>query len=472
MITSTEQSDPNGHPHTIWGLNPVQLHDRFWAARGVQVIRQGEPSELASSAELFLLSDPHSLTIFRLAQLVETLSWLKPRVLFVRLHNTRGLGYRERVITDGNDRFIRFERVYNTQDWRLGRVALTPSREVASFWQNSTDPRNSWQQLRRSIDLYQRSTLSINGRVYDSAYEEELSAFIRELVQVWQRPDVTIRRVRRLRDHVWCDPDFHMTSETRFVGPVWIGAGRSLNEIDSVVGPAVLWDEPERRPEVPVLEWQEIEPTEVLSRPVRPKSLSSFQRIGKRAFDIVFALVALLLSLPLYPAVMLAIWLEDGWPFFFAHNRESMGGREFPCLKFRTMRKDAEKIKASFQRENVSDGPHFFIEKDPRHTRVGRFLRKTNLDELPQFFNVLLGHMSIVGPRPSPYSENQYCPPWREARLSVRPGITGWWQVNRSREQGLDFQEWIRYDIEYVERMSWRLDLYIIYRTLRICLKM
>jgi lipopolysaccharide/colanic/teichoic acid biosynthesis glycosyltransferase len=102
---------------------------------------------------------------------------------------------------------------------------------------------------------------------------------------------------------------------------------------------------------------------------------------------------------------------------------------------------------------------------DPRLTRVGRFIRKSNLDELPQFLNVLAGHMSVVGPRPSPRRENQYCPAWREARLSVRPGITGLWQVMRTRRQGLDFQEWIRFDLEYVRRAGWVLDLRIMCRT-------
>jgi lipopolysaccharide/colanic/teichoic acid biosynthesis glycosyltransferase len=99
-------------------------------------------------------------------------------------------------------------------------------------------------------------------------------------------------------------------------------------------------------------------------------------------------------------------------------------------------------------------------------TKVGRFLRKTRLDELPQFFNVLRGQMSVVGPRPSPFKENQFCPAWREARLSVRPGITGLWQVKRTREIGLDFQEWIKYDIEYVENASFSLDMMIILRTI------
>jgi lipopolysaccharide/colanic/teichoic acid biosynthesis glycosyltransferase len=95
-------------------------------------------------------------------------------------------------------------------------------------------------------------------------------------------------------------------------------------------------------------------------------------------------------------------------------------------------------------------------------------MRKTNLDEIPQFINVLLGDMSVVGPRPSPRKENQYSPAWREARLSVRPGITGWWQVCRTRRAGLDFQEWIKFDLEYVERASWKLDLLIIWRTLKL----
>ncbi len=166
--------------------------------------------------------------------------------------------------------------------------------------------------------------------------------------------------------------------------------------------------------------------------------------------------------------IALAILIEDGWPVFFAHRRETLGGREFPCLKFRSMRKDAEKIKAEIAAQNVSDGPQFFVRNDPRSTRVGRILRATQLDEIPQFLNVLAGDMSIVGPRPSPRSENQFCPAWREARLSVRPGVTGLWQIRRTRAEGLDFQEWIRYDLEYVERMSWRLDLWILWKTLGV----
>src|SRR5262249_47777473 len=156
----------------------------------------------------------------------------------------------------------------------------------------------------------------------------------------------------------------------------------------------------------------------------------------KRAFDVAFSLVAIAATLPVYPIVGLAILLEDGGPVFYAHRRETVGGREFPCLKFRSMRKEAETAKARLAATNEAAGPQFFIPDDPRVTRVGRLIRKWKIDELPQFLNVLAGHMSVVGPRPSPYRENQFCPAWREARLSVRPGITGLWQTSRTRQKG------------------------------------
>ena len=170
------------------------------------------------------------------------------------------------------------------------------------------------------------------------------------------------------------------------------------------------------------------EPTEPVKAgsPARP-------RLQARCSTSCFSLAGIVGTLWLYPFIMLAIWIEDGRPFFFGHTRETLGGREFSCWKFRSMRKDAEKIKEQLKKPNQADGPQFYIENDPRLTRVGRFLRKYNLDEFPQFWNVLVGDMSVVGPRPSPHHENQFCPAWREARLSVRPGITGLWQVKRTR---------------------------------------
>ena len=129
------------------------------------------------------------------------------------------------------------------------------------------------------------------------------------------------------------------------------------------------------------------------------------------------------------------------------------------------MRRNAESMVAELAALNKADGPQVFIENDPRVTRIGKFLRAAQIDELPQLWNVFVGDMSFVGPRPSPERENQFCPAWREMRLSVRPGITGLWQVSRTRTPGEDFQEWIKYDVEYVRSASTSLDLKIIFLT-------
>ena len=292
---------------------------------------------------------------------------------------------------------------------------------------------------------------------------------------MWKRPDSTVLRARQVPgtvDSVWRDAQAKVLPGVKFIGCVWVGSGRTVEANSTVVGPAVIWDDPTRRPVNDAIQWLEIEPTEPPPEPpTRDDSIDMEQRSSllsrgiKRGFDILCALFGLTITLPLYPLVMLAILLEDGRPFFFGHVRETLGARPFTCWKFRSMRKDAEKLKAGLQQLNQADGPQFFIENDPRLTRVGRLLRKYNLDEFPQLWNVLIGDMSIVGPRPSPFKENQYCPAWREARLSVRPGITGLWQVKRTRRAGTDFQEWIMFDLEYVEGRSFWLDLVIIYKT-------
>ncbi|MCI0365035.1 MAG: sugar transferase, partial [Phycisphaerales bacterium] len=159
------------------------------------------------------------------------------------------------------------------------------------------------------------------------------------------------------------------------------------------------------------------------------------------------------------------ILLEDGRPLLFGHRRQGRDGKLFRCWKFRTMQRNAEKIVRDLNDLNLADGPQVMIPNDPRVTRLGRFLRAANLDEIPQFWNVLVGQMSLVGPRPSPDDENQYCPAWRDLRLSVRPGITGLWQLKRTRGRGEDFQEWIKYDIQYVQAANFWFDMFILTRT-------
>lgn len=451
---------------TIWGLDPVALHHRYWAAHGVQVVRQGEPSEIVKHAELYLLTDPRSLVLFRMISVIDTLNWLKPQALFLRLHDGRERGYREKVITDGENRFVRFQRLYHgSEDLRLARAVLTPDRDVAQLWQSAADPLTGWRRLRRNLRRGERSTLSIDGSVFDRSIDREIAMFLRDLTKTWMHPDSTIGRAKLFEPQVWKDPQTSIDPEARFIGPVWVGAGRKIDGGATIVGPAIIWDDPDSRPPMEEIQWLTIEPRDIpQERAV--KDATALSRAFKRAFDIGFSSAVLLLTFWLYPIIMLAIWLDDGRPLFFTHERETRGGREFPCIKFRSMRKDAEQLKAQLQSQNQADGPQFYIQKDPRLTSVGKLLRKYNLDELPQFINVLVGHMSVVGPRPSPRKENQFCPPWRDARLSVRPGITGLWQIHRTRSRGADFQEWIKYDIEYVENRSWGLDLWIIYKTI------
>ncbi len=186
---------------------------------------------------------------------------------------------------------------------------------------------------------------------------------------------------------------------------------------------------------------------------------------AKRILDIVASAAALVVLSPLLLAVAVLIKLDSRGPVFFSHRRERKGGKEFPCIKFRTMVEHAHQIQRELYGENEVDGPQFKMRNDPRVTRVGRWLRAVNIDELPQLINVLLGDMSLVGPRPSPFRENQICVPWRRARLSVRPGITGLWQICRDDCRQSDFHQWIYYDVAYVRHFTFWLDMKILIAT-------
>ena len=185
----------------------------------------------------------------------------------------------------------------------------------------------------------------------------------------------------------------------------------------------------------------------------------------KRIADCFIAILVLVLFAPIIPFIGLAIKFTSPGPVFFKHKRQGLYGKIFNCIKFRTMHLGADEMQDKLRFVSQVDGPQFKIDDDPRISVVGRFLRETYLDEIPQFINVLLGQMSVIGPRPSPESENTLCPYWRDARLSVRPGITGLWQICRTRQPMKDFQEWIHYDIEYVRNLSLRMDLWICWQT-------
>lgn len=191
---------------------------------------------------------------------------------------------------------------------------------------------------------------------------------------------------------------------------------------------------------------------------------SRFYLLSKRVIDVVFSALILILLSPILLVVALAIKLDSSGPIFFRQIRCGQKGKDFFMFKFRSMVANAEDLKRKLHAFNEVDGPMFKIMEDPRITRVGKFLRDTNLDEIPQLWNVLKGEMSLVGPRPLCMEEMRHNPKWRDCRLAVRPGVTGLWQAKA--HDKVFFSDWIRYDMEYVANCSLWFDLQIVMLTL------
>ena len=191
--------------------------------------------------------------------------------------------------------------------------------------------------------------------------------------------------------------------------------------------------------------------------------MSLYRRGGKRVLDVLVALLATPFALPLVAIAALLIKLDSPGPVFHRAVRVGRGGRKFAFLKLRSMQQDAEELRGLLLHLNQAQGPAFKLHNDPRVTRVGKLLRKTSLDELPQLWHVLTGDMSLVGPRPPFPEEVEKYEPWMLKRLSVRPGLTCLWQI-RGRSD-LSFDEWMRLDLEYVDRCSLPLDLKILLLT-------
>ena len=188
----------------------------------------------------------------------------------------------------------------------------------------------------------------------------------------------------------------------------------------------------------------------------------------KRGIDIVGAGTGIMLLSPLFIGAAIAIKLSAPGPVFFRQMREGKDGKIFGILKFRTMVIDAEAKQADLRAISEQDGPAFKLKDDPRVTKVGKYLRKSCIDELPQLFNVLFGQMSLVGPRPLPVGESHQCSVWQRQRLTVLPGCTCIWQAHGGRD--IPFSEWMRMDMEYIQKRSFFYDLKLIVETAFIAL--
>ncbi len=339
--------------------------------------------------------------------------------------------------------------------------------------------------------------ISIAGMSFDLETEDGLLDLCRarlsrirpSLMSDNRNPDM-ISPNSRLVGKVLLGKNVHISPDAIIVGPTVIGnnvkikKGAVINS--SIIGPDVCVPQnqvvQDRVVKGPRCNWEHLNRSvSNFSKQIIPKlalnhhqhandNFRSWPRLSyagiiKRAVDCLAAIIVLILFAPIIPFITLAIKLNSPGPVFFKDKRQGLHGKEFRCLKFRSMDVGSDKIQDRLRVVSQVDGPQFKITDDPRINAIGKFLRDTYIDEIPQFFNVLLGQMSVVGPRPSPESENTLCPYWRDARLSVRPGITGLWQICRTRRPMKDFQEWIHWDSEYIRNLSLRMDLWISWQT-------
>ena len=186
----------------------------------------------------------------------------------------------------------------------------------------------------------------------------------------------------------------------------------------------------------------------------------------KRAIDIFASLAALICLSPIMIVIIILIKIDSRGPVIFSQNRVGKNGKIFKMYKFRSMVINAEDLLKELKSKNEMSGPMFKIKHDPRVTKIGRFIRKTSLDELPQLINVLKGDMSLVGPRPNLPKEVREFDKWMLDKLVIKPGLTCFWQVMGRNSIG--FVQWMNLDIEYVEKRSLKLDIILIFKTIRV----
>jgi len=326
--------------------------------------------------------------------------------------------------------------------------------------------------------------------------------------EVWAGPDVEIDPGALVVGPVVLGPKCRISSGAQVIGPAALGAGVSVGR-SAVVRESILWPDSrvvdearvdycvvgdgcvipkgQRVKASVVLDWKErSERLDFIARmddqggrtlihrhgKIRQASRPSLRHrcflAAKRMLDIVVSFSALLITAPLFLLVALAIKADSRGTAFFNQKRCGYRGRSFTMYKFRTMGHNAEQLQRQLAKYKDVDGPTFKVFGDPRVTRVGRILRRTSLDELPQLINVLRGEMSLVGPRPLILEEMRCAPNWRDIRLQVKPGMTGLWQVTG--RGSVTFEDWVRCDTMYVKQQSMLLDLKILLRTFVVVL--
>jgi len=416
---------------------------------------------------------------------------------------------REQVSSDENGHVRRVERLFNQISWPETAdtsvvCSVLPAKLIANTGFGSLGELRSVLAVKgtlsRDVPLHsdlidpsqEHGFLALHEQLLLSAMGQERPPMYREhSAGVWVGRDCRIENDVRLVPPIILQRDVQLERGATIVGPTLVGTGarvcsgaqiaQAVLYKGTVVGPGVsvchrtvsgtcneslagqaeLPDPSEPVGDPGWCDWHADNNAQIECLPWHA------QMAIKRLLDIVLSGITIVLLFPFMLLVALLIKLDSRGPVFFRHNREGKGGKEFACIKFRTMIPYAHTMQRELYKQNEVDGPQFMLQKDPRLTWLGRFLRATNIDESPQLFNVFVGHMSLVGPRPSPFRENQICVPWRRARLAVRPGITGLWQLCRSSDRTVgDFHEWIFYDMAYVRHFSLWLDLKLLVMTM------
>lgn len=503
-------------PLNVVVVTPPNVAARIPAAVGSACIRAVDCDQLNrviddfDSSLCFLVLDTRSwpLTWPSLAELTETGREYRGATHAIAI-GTRLDRAAERIECNEQGQVRRIHRLYATANWPdvAGNSiawSLVPVRSLVGIRFDSLGMLRQELAARGVLSRDKPVSLDVMNLAHAQAY-----LALSERVVSMRLSGKTAIGYRSGGDGTWLSRDCRVAESARLVGPVFIADGAVVGEKAMVVGPAVIGAASQVQDDAVVaqsvvLPGAVVKAGEVIRHQVYsgqrapssdeekdtgessgrtaatldalsiPPELHRYVHCGKRRFstvvkrlvDMTVAGSALVVLWPLLLVISILVKLDSPGPVLFGHVRERRGGREFRCFKFRTMVQDADARQRELSKENVVDGPQFKIADDPRVTRIGRWLRATNLDELPQLFNVLVGHMSLVGPRPSPFRENQICVAWRQARLSVRPGITGLWQICRAtdRSQG-DFHEWIYYDMAYVRHFSLWLDFKILVAT-------
>ena len=487
------------------GAGPEYVSQIADVSAGARVVRSmDELVELLAGYEIsdvLLVVDPRCLTVSatELGTLTQHFSAEQQVAHHLVAFESAVAGTKEQVSVDRDGQVRSIHRFYDPVTWPFLAGVAASLVPISSGLVRDGQPPASLADLRKGLITRGVSSrdLPMTGGAWNLESEQGLLAANEHLLN--DLPDGTkmvavgagqqVHASARLIGPIAVHANAVIEHDAIIVGPALVGPNAHIGAgalvVHAIVGAGVAvpagatvrdlaWfaDTDQETSEVPVSRSQTFE--ERLSRltfDVRRGEVRKnrdyairLQLKAKRLADAVLAAAGLVVLSPLLGAVAAIIRLDSSGSPLYGAEREGKDGRAFTCWKFRTMFTNAHAIQHQLN-ETPLDGPHFKMERDPRVTRIGRLIRATNIDELPQLYNVLRGTMSLVGPRPSPFRENQICVPWREARLSVRPGMTGLWQVCRQDRESGDFHQWIEYDLLYVRHISFWLDLKILVAT-------